>query len=443
MRKTAHLFACLALALSSVLLLRIRSEITTVLWIPKLYAQSLAPLVSAIGTISAGLGLLARAPLAILAGFSSAFISAAYVRRVTASHNQFEQAFGPGWQSRIPAEQAERLPQRRWVWRLTKGPEPRWERNLPFWTLPGAGPEQGRQLLCDLWQPAPVVQPSGLAFIYLHGSAWHYIDKDRGTRPFFYHLAAQGHMVMDVAYRLCPETDLTGMLGDAKRAIAWLKSNAGRYEVNPERVVIGGGSAGGHLALLAAYTSGLPGLTPQEISDRDLGVRGVVSYYGISDMRAVFEHTSALRPERGVGQPAGAGLKLALLARQARQVLVKRLLGGEGVVLYTPQQMMRNLLGGLPEEAPEMYDLASPIRYAGADCPPTLLFHGSHDVLVPVETTRRLYQKLEQAGAPVVYVEFPQTDHAFDIGVLPFSPSAQAALYDLDRFLALLAASAG
>ena len=63
------------------------------------------------------------------------------------------------------------------------------------------------------------------------------MDKDFQTRPFFRHLVAQGHTVMDVAYRLCPEVDIYGMVGDVKRAIAWMKTNASRYGVNPEKIV--------------------------------------------------------------------------------------------------------------------------------------------------------------------------------------------------------------
>ena len=65
---------------------------------------------------------------------------------------------------------------------------------------------------------------SGLAVVYLHGGAWYGLDKDVGTRPLFRHLAAQGHVVVDVAYRLFPETDLPGMVADAKRALAWVST---------------------------------------------------------------------------------------------------------------------------------------------------------------------------------------------------------------------------
>jgi acetyl esterase/lipase len=57
---------------------------------------------------------------------------------------------------------------------------------------------------------------------------------------------------VDVAYRLFPETDMLGMVADAKRALAWLQHHAADLQVRPDRVVLAGGSAGGHLALLAA-----------------------------------------------------------------------------------------------------------------------------------------------------------------------------------------------
>jgi carboxylesterase type B len=56
---------------------------------------------------------------------------------------------------------------------------------------------------------------------------------------------------MDAANRLCPEVGLVDMLGDVRRAVAWMKAHAAEYGVDPARVVLAGGSSGGHLALLA------------------------------------------------------------------------------------------------------------------------------------------------------------------------------------------------
>ena len=77
---------------------------------------------------------------------------------------------------------------RSWGLRLDRVPEASAQRDVPFWTAPGST----RPLLCDVWRPPAGVPPSGLAFIYFHGSAWVFLDKDVGTRPFLRHLAAQG-----------------------------------------------------------------------------------------------------------------------------------------------------------------------------------------------------------------------------------------------------------
>jgi acetyl esterase/lipase len=97
---------------------------------------------------------------------------------------------------------------------------------------------------------------------------------------------------------------------------------------------------------------------------------------------------------------------------------------------------MFDLVGGQPNEVPNMYDLASPIRHVSAASPPTLIFQGEHDWIVPVPSARRLYHALAAAGATVVYVEFPRTVHGFDLLFPRLSPPGQAALYDLEHFLA-------
>jgi len=170
-------------------------------------------------------------------------------------------------------------------------PKTSFERDIVFWTVP----DTQRELLCDIWRPADG-DASGLAVVYLHGGGWTAFDKDFLTRPFFRHLVAQGHTVMDVSYRLCPEEDIFGMIGDVKRAIAWMKANAFRYGVNPEKVVLIGSSAGAHLCLLAGYTPQQPELTPEDLIGTDLSVCGVVSYYGPSDLMAAYEPWRASNP---------------------------------------------------------------------------------------------------------------------------------------------------
>ena len=411
----AYLFSILCLILNVSLFIRLKPPYSFYFVPFQLMAAALAPFLVILGGMGAVLGGVFHAPLAMAAGLLGTAISIVYMILVTLPQRGFEKAFGKDWETRIPASEKSRLSPRRWQIGLAKIKEPYFDQNIPFWTIPGGN----RKLLCDIWQPPDGVERSGLALVYLHGSAWYLLDKDFGTRPLFRQLAAQGHVIMDVAYRLCPEVDIYEMVGDAKRAVAWMKSNAGKYGVNPERIVLGGASAGGHLALLAGYTPDHPQLSPGELQGRDLSVRAVVSYYGPTDLKACYQHTNQARlvdlPKVEIGLPGSATMKKD--ATQAGRLDV--------------------LLGGHLHEIPEIYALASPVAHINPDCPPTLLVQGESDIITPAAATRELHQKLVQCGVATVNIIYPLTNHAFDLLLPQVSPSSQAALYDLERFLAL------
>jgi acetyl esterase/lipase len=105
--------------------------------------------------------------------------------------------------------------------------------------------------------------------------------------------------------------------------------------------------------------------------------------------------------------------------------------------------MMEGLLGGAPEAVPDAYRLFSPVEHVGPHCPPTLLLQGEHDPITSADAVRQMAQALRNAGVPAVYVEYPRTEHAFDLILPQVSPPAQAALYEVDRFLARLARGLG
>jgi acetyl esterase/lipase len=276
-----------------------------------------------------------------------------------------------------------------------------------------------------------------LAFIYLHGSAWYFLDKDLGTRPFFRHLAAQGHVIMDVAYRLAPETDMMGMVHDVKLAIVWMKDNADNYRVNPNKIVLGGGSAGAHLALLTAYTASNLQFTPVELQGKDINVNAVVSLYGPTDLEAMYFHTNQHLTTRSIpGKP-----KKAVPTKMPEWIIKK--MGKEYYRLNMDKGFVNAgafapLLGGHPDECPQTYALFSPVTHVHSHCPPTLLIHGEHDLMAPVKTTRFLYARLKSINVPMVMHILPQTDHAFDLILPKISPSAHNALFDVERFLALM-----
>jgi acetyl esterase/lipase len=383
----------------------------------QILAMVFSPVLAVLGLLGAGLGWMYHAPLAVVAGLLGAGISAIYIALVSVPQPGFDLAFGKDWKTRIPPSREPHMLKRRWSLGLPRTREPRWERDIPFWTIPGTD----RKLLCDVWQPPEGVPFSALAIVYIHGSAWYILDKDYGTRPFFRQLAAQGHVVMDVAYRLCPEVDIYGMVGDVKRAVAWMKANAARYQVKPERIVLAGGSSGGHLSLLAAYTPDDPRLTPPDVQGCDLSVRAVVSYYGPTDLRAVYEYTR--QKEWSAGLPK---VEIGLPGSDKKEKDMRNLGRLDG------------LLGGHLDEIPEIYALASPVCHVNPGCPPTLLIQGEPDIFAPVTATRELHRRLVECEVPAVNIVYPLTNHAFDLLLPQISPPFQAALYYLERFLALM-----
>jgi len=443
MRKLTRILSYLSALLGGLLLVRPSARyggsLVGIVWLLRLVALAFAPIVGLMGALGALLGLARKDRRALLAGLFASAVAARYVVRVSAPHPGFERAFGPDWRSRIPPQMRGRMMPERWSWRVGRPPDAPWQRDVVLAVRPETG---GEPLLADVWQPPDGVFPSGLAIIYLHGSGWHYTDKDWGTRPFFRHLAGQGHVIVDVAYGLAPVARLHEQVGDVKRAIAWMKTCAGEYGVNPERVVLMGASAGGHLALLAAYTPNHAEFQPQGVSG-DTSVRAVVSYYGPPDLRAAQEHFGAHFGDVLTGRTVVDRVVIACALGGIHAISAVSGMRGEGASflppdgrLVGPVEMLPGLLGGTPDEVPDLYDVGSPVNYVGAHCPPTLLLQGEHDIGIHPEPVRRLHRALCEAGVPSVYVELRGADHAFDFPM--GSPAGQAATYDTERFLALM-----
>jgi acetyl esterase/lipase len=425
--------AVLLLAWTSLLYAPLRwRPVGLYLWIPKLAAGAFTPFIAAAGVLLALVGGLGGWWWLALPATLAAVGAAIVVVRLGRVRADLATALGPDWADRIPSHRRARMVGRWWRGRLPTAPEPRLRQDVAFATVPGSD----RQLLCDVWQPPAEVPASGLAVVYLHGSAWCILDKDVGTRPLFRHLAAQGHVIMDVAYRLFPETDIPGMVADAKRALAWLKAHAADLDVECDRIVLARGSAGGHLALLAAYAPDDPALTPAELASSDPRVCGVVSLYGQADLAAVYDHTGQQKtcrpddpqPDWDAPPPPCMG---RLVGPDAGRLGLHLIMAGAGRLDW--------LVGGTPSQVPDRYVKLSPVHRVHPGCPPTLLLHGEHDEMAPVAAMRQLHRRLEQAGVPVTGVYLPHTDHAFDLLATAWSPPARTAIHVLERFLAVLA----
>jgi acetyl esterase/lipase len=234
---------------------------------------------------------------------------------------------------------------------------------------------EGQTLKLDVYLPRAKATRLRAAVVVVHGGSWN--AGERGDYPLWNEwLARQGYAVFDVDYRLAPQPNWQTATGDVKCAVGWVRANARRFAVDPARIALLGRSAGGHLALLAAYSTGEAALPPS-CAVPDAGVRAVVSLYGPTDLKWGYEH------------PAN-----------------RRVLDGPGKI--------RNFTGGTPASAPEVIRLASATTHVSSASPPTLLFHGGRDQLVGERHMTLLAEKLSQHHVAHRALLIPYAQHAYD-----------------------------
>jgi acetyl esterase/lipase len=238
--------------------------------------------------------------------------------------------------------------------------------------------EQRRIVRLDVYEPRAPAAEGELrpAVIQVHGGGWILGSRLEQGIPLLNHMAAHGWVGFNVDYWLSPRATMPDHVIDVKRAIAWVRAHAEEYGIDPRRICITGGSAGGHLTALAALTANDPVLQPG-FEDADTSVAAAVPFYGVYDFTD---------PDR-IYAP---GIRDWLLPR----VIFKRPLDGN-------------------EDA---YRASSPTHRVHEGAPPFLVFHGENDTLVPVADARTFVKRLEGVSRnPVRYVELPGAEHAFDI----------------------------
>ena len=252
----------------------------------------------------------------------------------------------------------------------------------------------GNALQMDFYLPPSDVKALGAGVIVVHGGSW-----SAGGRNDFPQwnrwLAKQGYAVFDVDYRLAPQPNWQTATGDVKCAIVWIKQHAPEFGISPERLAILGRSAGGHLALLAAYTANdtrFPPSCPQTEAENNLGLSPAAPQTYGENVRAVASLYAPIDLLWGYENPANR------------------------FVIDGPATL-RRFIGGNPNESDaikERFLLTSPTSHTSARTPPTLLFHGGQDQIVRNENMFLLGEKLEESKVPHKIVFIPYAQHGFD-----------------------------
>jgi len=194
--------------------------------------------------------------------------------------------------------------------------------------------------------------------------------------PLMMRMAALGWTCVAINYPLSPKARWPQHIVAVKRAIAWIREHADEHGADPSFIAVTGGSAGGHLAALAALTANDPAFQPG-FEDVDTAVQACVPNYAVYD----FTDESGTRASK---------VRLRSLVR--RWVM--------------------------PREAryPDDYRAASPLFRVHAEAPPFFVLHGTNDTLVPVADARAFVSELRAvAKNPVAYAELRGAQHAYDI----------------------------
>lgn len=239
------------------------------------------------------------------------------------------------------------------------------------------GPDRAEKM--DIYLPSDDYVSPAPAVLLIHGGGWRVGDKaSNRERSISNDLRESGYAVFSINYDLNvgerdPQTKKLTLshlawpqnLYDCKSALRYIRANAERLGIDPERIAVMGGSAGGHLSMMVGAT-----VNDDEINqhglylDQSNAVSCILNFYGIYDVRKIPIHPFV----------------------------------------------------GMPREVYEAHkDEASPVEYFDDELPPMFIAHGSGDKTVPVQLSRDLVQDLQQLDTPYCYVEIQGAPHSFDL----------------------------
>ena len=238
----------------------------------------------------------------------------------------------------------------------------------------------GREYTLDLIRPWAADQKKEVRYplvVFVQGSGW--TTPGRGFEiPQLSELARKGYVVATVGHRSYLDGyKAPAFLKDVKTAIRFLRANAEKYNIDPERVGIWGTSSGGNTALLVGTTAGDPRFLTEEYADQPDDVKLVVDCFGPTDLIAMTEENYP--------------------------------------TMITNPTSTFALLCGFPYNAETKASMAmiSPLNYVtpGKDFPAFLLLHGTSDPVVAYSQSTRMFEKLIDCGYEAEMAKIPGAPH--------------------------------
>ena len=228
----------------------------------------------------------------------------------------------------------------------------------------------GQHLQLNIAQPKKGDGPFP-AIICIHGGGFRAGSRD-GYNNQCIKMAQQGYVALTITYRLAPKYQFPAAIYDTKAAVRWTRANAKKYHIDPDRIGVTGGSAGGHLAQFLGVTTGVPEFEGDGgNADQSSKVTCVVNYFGPSDFT------------KSYGKSKDAAEVLPLW------------------------------LGGNLETARKQHVRASPLYWVTPDAAPTLCIHGTKDDYVAYEQATWIVDKLKAAEVEAELLTLEGAGHGF------------------------------
>jgi acetyl esterase/lipase len=280
-------------------------------------------------------------------------------------------------------------------------------------------PSTYRAVRMDLYLPPATFNGPRPFIVYTHGGGWSGGSK-RTTGAFsnwpgvLAALAAKGYVVASLDYRLLGDDIAPAAIQDTKAAIRFLRANAAKYNVDKNRGLTWGPSAGGQLAALAATSCGATALSPPPRPARGAGAA-----------------------RRGGGAGRGANVETAAAApagMDAESDCVQAAVGWYGIYDFTTMGGGGGAYLGCAPTAPcdpEQLKAESAMAYVTEKTPPMLIVHGEKDTTVSVKQAQDLYAALKAKGVKAELMVLPDVGHSF-IGETP-EATKRASLKALER----------
>lgn len=249
--------------------------------------------------------------------------------------------------------------------------------------IPYAASENPRQMLDIMLPKEPKMTPLPV-IVFIHGGAFRAGSKDTGLWRLRHFAESGNYACITINYRLTGESIWPTQIHDCKAAIRWIKANAKKYGMNPDKIGIWGSSAGGHLVAMLGTSAGV------EAMDGKLGdhtgisskVTCVVDFFGPTDF-----------PSMDKDAPPEARMRHGIAG--------------------SPESM---LMGFTIDENPKGAAVASPITYITPDDPPILIVHGTKDPIVPYPQSTRFHKALRKAGVDSTLISVDGGGHGRGFG---------------------------